>query len=136
MLNLLLFYACNHFSYRVTAVKQKICDLNSLAELTCKEFTVQSATTKKDAFLIYFKQHCYAYENSCPHTGVNLNWQKEQFFSFDGLFLQCSLHGALFEPDSGLCIRGPCLGSRLKPIDLQNEDGIVYMLSSHELSGW
>lgn len=82
---------------------------------------------KKDAFLIYFKQRCYAYENSCPHTGVNLNWQKEQFFSLDGLFLQCSLHGALFEPDSGVCIQGPCLGKRLKSINTIIDGGSIYM---------
>ncbi|MCW8901890.1 MAG: Rieske 2Fe-2S domain-containing protein [Gammaproteobacteria bacterium] len=114
-------------------MKQKICDLNSLTELSCKEFTVQSAILEKDAFLVYFKQHYYAYENSCPHTGVNLNWQKEQFFSFDGLFLQCSLHGALFEPDSGVCIRGPCLGDRLKPVNVVNESGILYAPGSNEL---
>lgn len=107
-------------------MKQKICDFNSLEELSCKEFTVQSATLEKDAFLIYFKTQCYAYENSCPHTGVNLNWQKEQFFSFDGLYLQCSLHGALFEPDSGKCIRGPCQGDVLKVINIVKEDGIIF----------
>ena len=116
------------------AVRQKICDLNGLTELSCKEFTLKSATLEKDAFLIYFKQHCYAYENSCPHTGVNLNWQKEQFFSFDGLFLQCSLHGALFEPDSGICVRGPCQGECLKPIHIVNEAGIMYVSESKKSS--
>jgi len=108
-------------------VKQKICDTDSLDELSCREFTVQSAATEKDAFLIYVNQQCYAYENSCPHTGVNLNWQKEQFFSLDGLFLQCSLHGALFEPETGFCVRGPCQGQRLKSINIINEDGALYV---------
>ncbi len=102
-------------------VRQKICDFNNLSELSCVEFTA-----KNDAFLIYFKEHCYAYENRCPHTGVNLNWKKEQFFSFDGLFLQCSMHGALFEPQTGLCVRGPCQGQCLQSIDLVVEDGVVY----------
>lgn len=108
-------------------VKQKICDLNGLTDLSCKEFTLKNATLEKDAFLVNFKQHCYAYENSCPHTGANLNWQKEQFFSFDGRFLQCSLHGALFEPDSGVCVHGPCLGERLKSIHIVNEGGVIYV---------
>lgn len=105
----------------MVSLQQKICDYKSLSELSAKEFKL-----KKDAFLIYFKEHCYAYENSCPHTGVSLNWQEEQFFSFDGLFLQCSLHGALFEPESGSCIRGPCVGKNLNKINIVVENGIVY----------
>ena len=104
---------------------QKICDLKELDELSCKEFVVKREGLENDAFLIQFKQRYYAYENSCPHTGVNLNWQEQQFFSFDGLFLQCSLHGALFEPNSGLCVRGPCRGDNLKIIDISVEDEIV-----------
>jgi nitrite reductase/ring-hydroxylating ferredoxin subunit len=110
----------------VGAVRQKICDLKDLAELSCREFRVKNDVLTQDAFLIYFKQHCYAYENSCPHTGVTLNWQKEQFFSLDGFFLQCSLHGALFKPDSGECVSGPCQGQSLQPISLFIEDDAVY----------
>lgn len=107
-------------------MKQKICDYNGLAESSCREFSVKNGVFNNDAFLIYYKQRCYAYENSCPHTGVNLNWQDEQFFSFDGLYLQCSLHGALFEPESGLCIRGPCKGAKLKAINVLIENDVVY----------
>lgn len=108
-------------------MRQKICDFSSLAELSCKEFVVNKAGLSKDAFLIYYQQHCYIYENSCPHTGVNLNWQEGQFFSVDGRFLQCSLHGALFEPVNGLCVSGPCQGESLKPVNFVLEDGAVFV---------
>ena len=118
----MLFFNEQLFLYKEILLRQKICDFKSLTELSAREFTLQN-----DAFLIYFQQHCYAYENSCPHTGVTLNWQAEQFFSFDGLYLQCSLHGALFEPTSGVCIRGPCAGSRLKKINIIVENEVVYV---------
>lgn len=108
-------------------MKQKICDLHSLDELSCREFTVPGANGVNDAFLIFVNQQCFAYENSCPHTGVNLNWQKEQFFSVDGLFLQCCMHGALFELETGFCVRGPCQGQKLKPVNIVNENGSVYL---------
>lgn len=117
----MLFLNVSSYPWEVAPLRQKICDYESLSELSAKEFILE-----KDAFLIYFRQHCYAYENSCPHTRVNLNWQEEQFFSFDGLFLQCSLHGALFDPTSGVCVRGPCVGEKLKKINLVIEKGIVY----------
>ncbi len=107
-------------------MRQKICDIHELEELSCKEFTIKTPEPESDAFLIYFNGQCYAYENSCPHTGVNLNWQKEQFFSLDGLYLQCSLHGALFEPDSGFCVRGPCKGGSLKKTELVIENGAIF----------
>ena len=107
-------------------MRQKICAIKDLAELSCKEFIVKNDDFKKDAFLIFYMDRCYSYENSCPHTGVTLNWQKEQFFSLDGRFLQCSLHGALFEPTTGACIRGPCRGQSLKRINFVIENGDVY----------
>ena len=107
-------------------MNEKICDTDSLTELFCREFTLKTATAEKEAFLIYFNQQCYAYENSCPHTGVNLNWKDEQFFSVDGLFLQCCVHGALFEPDTGRCVRGPCLGQSLKPVKIMNKNGSIF----------
>jgi len=59
-----------------------------------------------------------AYLNQCPHTGVNLNWQQNQCFDFTQSYLICSLHGALFQPEDGLCIAGPCCGQSLLPITL------------------
>ena len=104
-----------------------ICQLDGLSEHSSKEFTLKTASGTKDAFLIYINQQCYAYVNQCPHTGVNLNWQPEQFFSPDGRFLQCSLHGALFEPSTGQCLRGPCVGQKLKAVEIIIEDGQVYL---------
>lgn len=109
-------------------MKRNICDLKELDELLCKEFTVKKGRIEQDAFIIQFKQRYFAYENSCPHTGVNLNWQEGQFFSVDGVFLQCSVHGALFEPSSGLCVRGPCCGESLKKVDIATRDGVIYIL--------
>lgn len=54
-----------------------------------------------------------AYLNSCPHAGVRLDWQPDDFFDYTGEYLQCSMHGALFEPATGQCVAGPCRGSRL-----------------------
>jgi len=66
-----------------------------------------------------------AYINSCPHTGVNLEWQQDQFLDLDNAFIQCSTHDALFEVDSGICIAGPCVGDSLEPVELVIEGGTV-----------
>lgn len=61
----------------------------------------------------------YLYQNHCPHLGVELNWQKDQFLDIDGALIQCSTHGALFVIEDGLCVAGPCLGQALKAIPFQ-----------------
>ena len=108
-------------------MKQKICNLEHFKTSACKEFVLKKDNESKDAFIIHFDNKYYAYLNSCPHTGVNLNWQEEQFFSLDELFLQCSIHGALFEPNTGACIHGPCVGEKLKALEFVIEDETIYL---------
>ncbi len=59
-----------------------------------------------------------AYVNRCPHVGTPLDTWPNEFFTEDGRSLICSTHGALYEPDSGLCTAGPCAGDRLTPLPL------------------
>lgn len=58
-----------------------------------------------------------AYLNRCPHLGVPLNWQQDDFMDSDSVFLRCATHGALFEPATGLCVLGPCRGDSLWPLE-------------------
>ena len=64
----------------------------------------------------------FAYLNRCPHLGVPLNWQKDDFMDNDQVFLRCATHGALFEPDTGMCIQGPCRGESLWALDCVTQD--------------
>lgn len=108
-------------------MRQKICNTEDLHNSSCKEFIVQNGPVSKDAFLLNFKNQYYAYINSCPHTGVSLNWQKDLFLSADELYIQCSLHGALFEPAGGRCIHGPCQGKHLQSLEIAVVNGVIYL---------
>lgn len=63
------------------------------------------------------------YRNRCPHTGAPLEWQPDQFLDLDHSFIQCAIHGALFRPENGYCLRGPCAGQSLEPIRLDLDQG-------------
>ena len=52
----------------------------------------------------------------CPHHGTPLPWRKDAYLNAAGDRIVCSAHGALFEPDSGLCVQGPCLGESLRAL--------------------
>jgi nitrite reductase/ring-hydroxylating ferredoxin subunit len=56
-----------------------------------------------------------AWLNSCPHLEVPMQYRKDRFMSADRQHIVCFAHGALFMPDSGLCVLGPCLGQSLRP---------------------
>lgn len=61
----------------------------------------------------------------CPHRFAELDWLPGRFFDDAGLYLVCSMHGALFEPGSGACVAGPCAGDRLEPLACEEHEGRV-----------
>lgn len=65
--------------------------------------------------------------NSCPHRGVRLDWIPGRFLDESACWLQCSTHGALFEPSSGKCVEGPCRGRHLIALDAQERTDGIYV---------
>jgi hypothetical protein len=74
----------------------------------------------------------HAYLNRCPHLGISLGWQDSQLMSPDGVYLQCSTHGAQFVTTTGECISGPCRGDQLWSISCTIVDRHV-LIEEHEL---
>ena len=56
----------------------------------------------------------YVYVNACPHIGIPLEFQPDEFLDMEKRFIQCANHGALFEIETGDCIAGPCAGQALQ----------------------
>lgn len=70
-----------------------------------------------DIFIVRKGKEFFAYENACPHTGQRLDWEKNSFFEPNYLkTLMCGKHGAEFDVETGVCIKGPCEGQKLKSI--------------------
>jgi len=67
----------------------------------------------------------HGYLNHCPHTGAPLEWRPHQFLDADGRFIECALHGALFTPEDGRCVVGPCAGDALTALPLERRDDWV-----------
>ena len=65
------------------------------------------------------------YVNSCPHIGLPLNWNSDQFLSEDGTHIVCANHGAEFAIEDGYCLRGPCRGAWLEKVPVTVLDGLV-----------
>ena len=83
-------------------------------------------------FAVKKKGKVYLYLNCCPHLNLPLEWEPHAFLDSEALYIKCSNHGAMFIPESGECIQGPCLGDALWSIAFQSEDGHI-LISEEEL---
>lgn len=79
------------------------------------------------AFAVRWHGKAFAYRNACPHAGVELDWNPGVLFDVSGEFLVCAMHGALFEPDTGACVAGPCVGLCLEPLSINESEGNIYL---------
>jgi nitrite reductase/ring-hydroxylating ferredoxin subunit len=108
-----------------------ICAAESIARGSAKAFSLSRITESDEGrpFPIVIVRTVandyFGYVNTCPHEGRWLNIGTGEFFSPDRAFLKCGRHGANFEIDTGLCVRGPCKGKSLEPIALAVIDGEV-----------
>lgn len=112
----------------MSAKKFRICHLSQLTDPASLGFSVSYEDEEVEGFVVRRGDSVTAFINSCPHTGASLNWSPDQFLDVEGEFIQCSLHGALFRPNDGLCIRGPCVGQFLHSLPVRLEAGIIWVI--------
>jgi nitrite reductase/ring-hydroxylating ferredoxin subunit len=91
-------------------------------------FTVERHGRDEPAFAVRYGGMVHAYLNRCAHVPVELDWAEGEFFDLSRLYLICSTHGAMYLPDSGYCVAGPCKGARLQPLHVEERNGEVYLI--------
>jgi nitrite reductase/ring-hydroxylating ferredoxin subunit len=47
--------------------------------------------------------------------------------SFDGMYIQCSMHFAQFRIADGYCVYGPCVGRSLRGEPIEIRDGVILL---------
>ena len=98
-----------------------VCLLAELPDPGARGFEVEGI----EGFVVRRGDALYGYLDRCPHTGVPLAWSPDTYLDVTGELVQCSLHGALFLPDTGECVHGPCVGRFLTPLPVLRVDGRV-----------
>ncbi|MBV8621306.1 MAG: Rieske (2Fe-2S) protein [Curvibacter sp.] len=85
------------------------------------------ATGRTTVFVVRRGTQVRAWVDACPHHGTPLPWRKNAYLDASGVHVVCAAHGALFDPMTGLCILGPCLGDTLKAVALAiDSDGSLH----------
>ena len=81
----------------------------------------------KQANLLVFRYQgqVYAYVNHCMHMQRPLNCQQDAIFDSKRRWLRCSMHGFIFEPETGVCISPVCEGQSLHAIKVVEQEGML-----------
>ena len=100
-----------------------LCAPGELAEGQSRGFT------RNDLNLLLVRRdgQVYAYRNRCPHRGIPLEWQPDQFLDHSASLIQCATHGALFLIESGECVAGPCSGQSLTPLACHEDANGIWL---------
>ena len=96
-------------------------------------FEVEIEGRPVPAFAVRHQGTVRAYLNRCAHVAMQLDWRVGEFFDQSGLYLICATHGAMYAPESGACLGGPCRGGALVPLPVQESDGNVFLIEIKDL---
>ena len=94
----------------------------NFAELTARSFKTKVRGRVFQGFVVRKAGKFYAYQNLCQHLPITLDLEDDEFFTYDRTHLQCHMHGAMYEIETGLCVGGPCPGSKLVPLEMTEEE--------------
>jgi nitrite reductase/ring-hydroxylating ferredoxin subunit len=108
--------------------RTKIADADQLAEGQTVKFPFTRGARPAEGFLARFKGELVAYENKCRHLPVSLDYPGDRFFSTDAQHFVCQNHNALYDPLTGLCVRGPCEGESLKRLKIEVVHGEIWLI--------
>jgi nitrite reductase/ring-hydroxylating ferredoxin subunit len=118
---------------RKSKARKLVARIGELQPGSSKKFVIKPGGHPVEAFVINYDGALYAYVNRCRHIALTLDWVDNRFFTEDGRYIICANHGATYEPKTGECIWGPCLGAFLQPVALEIAQEKVYALCPAEL---
>ena len=68
----------------------------------------------EQGFVMRWGNGFLAYQDRCPHWSIPMEQSDGRMMNAQNSYILCPMHGALFEPESGVCFQGPCEGDRLE----------------------
>lgn len=125
-----------------TWVETPVCRLDQIDEHGARGFLVGDGDWPFRGFVVRRGDGVFAYANVCPHARHPLDMLPDAFLVQDGSLIRCGSHGALFMPETGECVVGPCVGANLLRLDSRiDASGNVLVrapdsLRDEHLSAW
>ncbi len=104
-----------------------LCRIDELPDPGSRAFSVGEGDWPMRGFLVRRGNDVHAYVNRCPHAGHPLNLRPDEFLTDDRRHIVCDSHGAMFDPENGVCVAGPCPGQSLIKLPVRVESGVVVL---------
>ncbi|MDB5435506.1 MAG: 2Fe-2S ferredoxin [Phenylobacterium sp.] len=102
-----------------------LCPLETLADPGARNFVLQIGQARFHGFVVRKGGAVHGYVDRCPHMGLPLAQTLDDYLTPSGELIACSWHGALFRPDDGRCVGGPCAGHSLLAWPVEVSEGVI-----------
>jgi len=107
---------------------------DDLADPGARGFSVGAGDWPFRGLIVRRHGEIFAYANICPHRRHPLDLQPDDFLIDNGALLRCASHGAVFSPETGLCLGGPCVNRHLLSLACRVEaDGMIVVRAPDSL---
>ena len=104
---------------------EALCLVDALTETGARGFVFREGEARFAGFIVAQGESVRGYLDRCPHAGLPLAWTEHDYLNRARDLIICASHGALFRPEDGACIAGPCAGRTLTPWPVRVECGVV-----------
>lgn len=101
--------------------------VDSLAHGEALKFPYVRGGEMEEGFVLRVGDELVAYRNLCAHWTVDLDMGEGQFWSERLGRIHCQTHGAAYDPHTGVCDAGPCVGGQLEKFTVRRDgaDAVV-----------
>jgi nitrite reductase/ring-hydroxylating ferredoxin subunit len=99
--------------------------LDLIADGAARNYVLQIGADRFHGFVVRKGQAVFGYVDRCPHAGLPLAQQLDQYLTPDRGLIACSWHGAIFTVEEGTCVGGPCVGAKLSPWPVTVSEGRI-----------
>lgn len=103
----------------------RLCALADLPDPGARNFVLEIGSQRFHGFVVRRGEAVTGFVDRCPHMGLPLAQKLDDYLTPDGTLIACSWHGALFRPEDGACVGGPCAGAALTPWPVAVVNGSV-----------
>ena len=99
--------------------------LDDISDGKARNYVLKIGEAYFHGFIVREGERVYGYVDRCPHAGMPLAEELDEYLTPQGDLIACSWHGALFRISDGYCLGGPCAGQSLTAWPVTNDNGTL-----------